>query len=247
MAPLSPLSPSRSALAARFRRRTRNLGSAALCLLLAGTTACVHEIPPPPAPERKLPAIEDPPDDPPEAGSTHVILDAEDGPADVRVVVGTVQGVGSVNGRVASWHAVTTRRLCRTPCGTTLPRGDHTLVFASPTDETRVSTAETTVGSRPLAVRHAVGRVESHPGLLIGGLTLLPLGLTTLAVGGVAAGTVGDEHQSLAYGALGVGALFTVIGVAMLCFGRTDVQPGTTTQWTLGDYSASPQQRKPSW
>lgn len=164
---------------------------------------------------------------------TRVALDADEKGADVSVVLATTEGTGYVGLHTVGWQAVATRRLCRTPCIVDLPRGDHSLVFASRTDDTRRSVADVTFGSRPEIVRHSIGRVEPHPWLFVGGLTLLPTGLTGVIAGAVAAPSLSDPgDRQLGYIALGAGAGLTALGALLLYLGRTDVQPGSTTQWS---------------
>lgn len=218
-----------SAMSRLLQNAVSLLGTAALASFAA---ACTHEIPPPPPPSYAMPNVDLPPDAPP-AGATRVILDADEQGAEVREITATATGTGYVGGHVARWTATASQSLCHTPCVVDLPRGDHTLVFTSRSDETRTSRVELGVGPRPVLVRHNVGLYEEHGAFRLGGATFLVLGMVGITAGAIAVPTVADDQKALGYGALVAGSALTVLGAVMLWLGRTDVQQGSTGQWLL--------------
>ncbi len=216
--------------------------------LLAFTSGCgVKEIPPPKAPEKKLPTVPDLPTDAPPRGASRVVLDTPDEQARVVEIMGVTQGVVS-NGRGTAYaSAVTTRPVCTTPCVVDLERGTHRLVFASQSDDERISEAEVQVGTKPTVVRHAIGSRRSHVGLGLLGGTSLVLGITGLTVGGVLYGVGAGSSSKSADGVkdtgtmlLLVGGGLTVVGAIVAYLARPEIQPGSTTQWPLGPETPSP-------
>jgi hypothetical protein len=179
-----------------------------------------------------MPNVDLPPEPPP-AGATRVILDADEHGVEVREITATATGTGQVGGRMATWKATATQSICHTPCVVDLPRGDHALVFTSRSDETRTSRIDLGVGPRPVLVRHNLGLHEEHGFFRLGGATFLTLGLVGITAGAIAVPTVADDQKTLGYGALAAGSALTVLGAVMLWLGRTDMQQGSTAQWTL--------------
>lgn len=135
--------------------------------------------------------------------------------------------------------------LCVTPCAVDLRQGAHQFVFKSRADPTRASTADVVVSSKPIFVRHTLGR-EAHTsggfltgaGLLFAGVgaTIIGGGLSMISAimpetdkNGVATGSDGLLTAGLV--TLAVGAVLGITGGVMMGFYRPAEQPGATTQW----------------
>jgi hypothetical protein len=229
------------------------LASAALHLAGCGDVA----LPPPVAPTKVIPEANDVPTEPVPPGGGRVVLDANGEKARVLEVSGaTFAGQGYQVSMLAS------RPLCAsTPCVVDLARGPHRLVFVSPTDPNRGSAVEIDVGSRPKVVRHAMGERIEHGALRtagtmtmsVGGLGVLTGGsilLTGLLLSGVdTASRSTDTSASIvsAGGAvLGIGAGVLALGVTLGILSRTEVRPGSTTEWLTEGEGRTPPDRGPT-
>lgn len=212
-------------------------------------------LPPPVAPTKVMPEVTDVPTEPVPQGGGRVLLDANGEKARVLDVSGaTFSGQGYAVSMVAS------RPLCAsTPCVVDLARGPHRLVFVSPTDPNRGSSVEIDVGSRPKVVRHAMGERIEHGALRtagtmtmsIGGLGVLTGGsilLTGLLLSGVDTTSRSTDTSASIVSAggavLGIGAGVLALGVTLGILSRTEVRPGSTTEWlTEGEARTLPEPR----
>lgn len=188
------------------------------------------------------------PEGPITAGSGRIVLDAEPGKGSVRVVrvERTEMSVATTRG-YAQGVAFSTHLVCsKTPCAIDLPAGSHELVFQATRDERDVSAAtfDVTAG-RTQVVRHAVGHYEPHMGWKVLGTTGLTLGITGALAGGLLlpVGQMVDSDGVRTAGivTLGVGVGVLALGIASLVIGRTEIQPGATTQWPLKQDGADEQ------
>jgi hypothetical protein len=187
---------------------------------LLGTAACVAHVPPPPVPDKVIPEVATKPD-PPASDQGQVTIDTTNGPATVSVVL---MGFG--------YSGALTKNLCATtPCTANLPIGSFDLVFSGKGDPTMASSDAVQVTRTPSIMRHTIGNVQSSPGLLIGGITLVTLGGSGVLVGGLG---LTSEYSSTTSSllTLGVSAAITVAGALMMSAGRTRIQPGSSVQWT---------------
>jgi hypothetical protein len=159
-----------------------------------------------------------------------VVLDANQ-PASVSVVLGRSTGYATAGGRTAMVFSTMTRRVCvQTPCAANLPYGQHELIFQSPEDPSRVSSAAVTVGEKPSVVRHALGTQKSNsPAALVFGVLSMTFGVTGVITGGVLAGVL--ENKEPGYIILGSGVGLTALGALLFYAGRFVRQEGTTIQW----------------
>jgi len=190
---------------------------------LLATGACVAHVPPAPIPDKVVPQVANKPD-PPAADEGQVTIDTTNGPATVSVVV---MGLG--------YARALTKNLCATtPCTANLPLGSFDLVFNGKRDPTLASSDAVQVTRTPSIMRHTIGSVESSPGLLIGGITLVTLGGSGVLVGGLG---LMSEYSSTTSSllTLGVSTAITVAGALMMSAGRTRIQPGSSVQWTPDD------------
>ena len=190
-------------------------------LALVAATGCIVHVAPPPAPEKVMPKLTMDPE-PPGDGDGQVIVDASNGPATVTVVL------------LSSGSRALTKTVCAaTPCAVNLPIGSHDLIFAGKTDPSMASTDAVQVGRTPSILRHTVGKVDSSPGLMWGGLGVITLGATGMLVYGVSAtSSVSGESKTGDYIGLGVSTALTAAGAIMMYAGRTKLQPGSSVQWT---------------
>jgi hypothetical protein len=192
--------------------------------------ACSETLPPPSAPPREVPRIENPPG-PAAQGEGQVVLDAHGERAAVALVLGHSQGFASAGGRTAVVYSTMTRRVCvETPCATNLPYGQHELIFQSREDPSRVSSAAVTIGEKPSVVRHAMGTNKSNsPAALVFGLVSMSIGIPGIITGGIMAGAM--ENKEPGFIILGSGIGLTTLGALLLYVGRVVRQEGTTVQW----------------
>lgn len=227
---------------------------------LFALSGCAVHSTAPPKPQPTLPNIAEPASPPPD-GSGRVVVDVAGDEAKVSRVVDTTTVVTDPDH--PEWHvhhghgvggpSPTSRRselLCISPCILDLRQGAHTLVFTSTRDETRTSSGDIVVSSRPIAVRHALGREKPASSGYVGGamLTLLGGGLTL--IGGVATTvgvvakrpeddpsgkTKGDPSVFLGIGlvSLGIGLVTGTTGILLMSNNQPEHHPGATTQWTL--------------
>lgn len=214
----------------------------------------------PPKPEPILPKL-DAPALPPPDGSGRVFVDVAGDEAKVSRVVDTTTVVTDPDHpewHVHHGHAVagpspTARRselLCISPCILDLRQGAHTLVFSSTRDETRTSSGDVVVSSRPIGVRHALGKEKAASSGYLGGamLTLLGGGLTLIGGAATTVGLVakrpeddptgktkGDPSVFLGIGlvSLGIGLVTGTTGILLMSSNRPEHQSGSTVQWTL--------------
>jgi hypothetical protein len=232
-----------------------------LCSVLlvgsAGMTGCAANVAAPAVPERVAPDTTIAPAEPPPPTHGRVFIDAVGAQAKVSDVTETttVATVLPQGGRGNSLQALQQRKLrplCITPCAVDLTQGWHSLVFESVNDELATSTVDVTVSSRPLAVRHALGRDKPPSGGYLGGVMMvipasgLLLSGTLMAIIGATASDPGPgldangHAKSDARVLLPIGLVLTGIGVALGLGGtllilnnRPEKQPGSTTQWAL--------------
>lgn len=224
------------------------------------TTGCVTSLPPPAAPERVAPSLAGRPPSAAPEGSGRVVLDAAGEPARVVEIVGsstsgiiTARGYGVV-------MTTTTRPLCLTPCIADLSYGSHALAFMSDADPERGSVASVDVGDHTTVMRHAMGRTTRHPALVVSGATAIGVGALGIGAGAILAHdasrgspwtdkygnssrVAGDTSPGYALASLG-GALL-VTGAILLVLGRTEVQPGASTQWVLTEPKHGPRKDDP--
>lgn len=212
------------------------------------------KLPPPAAPERKLTETPEVPTDATPEGAGRVVLEANGEKARVVEVSGaTVQSYGY------SFNLVAQRPVCAsTPCVVDLARGPHRLVFVSQADGDRGSAAEIDVSGRPKVIRHAMGERIEHGGLKTGSNTALTLGVLGALTGGsvLAFGAIRSSsttEPNAGSGAVGVGgavlgisAGVIALGVTLGILGRTEVRPGTTTEWTLDSNGNGPTKAPPT-
>ncbi len=202
--------------------------------------ACTRELPPPAAPAQQRVELETTPEGAIPAGAGRVLLDAEPSKGAVRVVrVDRTEMSVSTSRGYARGVAFSTHLVCaKTPCAVDLPAGSHELVFQAARDERDASSAafDVTAG-RTQVVRHAVGFVDVHGGWKALGVTGITLGGSSALVGGLliplASVAESDGMHTAGVVMLGAGAGAIALGIASLVVGRTELQPGATTQWTL--------------
>jgi hypothetical protein len=125
-----------------------------------------------------------------------------------------------------------TKNLCATtPCTANLPLGSYDLIFASKSDPDMASSDAVQVTRTPSIMRHTVGNVQSSPGLLIGGISVVTLGGCGVLVGGL--GLMSEfSSKTSSLVTLGVSTAITIVGALMMSAGRTRIQPGSSVQWT---------------
>jgi hypothetical protein len=222
-----------------------------------GMTGCVANVEPPAVPERIAPDLTIAPAEPAPPNHGRVFIDAVGEQAKVSDVTETttVATVLPQGGRGNSLQALQQRKLrplCITPCAVDLTQGWHSLVFESVNDGLSTSTADVTVSSRPLAVRHALGRDKPLNGGYLGGvMMIIPgggflLSGTLMAIIGATASDPGpgvdangkaksDPRVLLPIGLVvaGIGAALGLGGTLLILNNRPEKQPGSTTQWVL--------------
>jgi hypothetical protein len=198
--------------------------------IIASVEACiVHEVAPPPVPERTMPAVPNASGEV-RAGMARVAI-ATDVPARVRLRDAdgrelprdTVQGA-------APWG-----RLCtETPCAVTLPRGRYQLNFWAVYDGGRSSSASVTFAHDSEVVNHALGQERVGAGQPIGaGLIVVGTALLAWAALSVVVKGGNDNHDVAPEKGMAVGALGgIVVGGVLLGVSATTRQPGSTTQWS---------------
>jgi hypothetical protein len=195
----------------------RVLPTAVVLLVGAG---CVAHVPPPPEPEKIVPEVAMQVD-PPAADEGQVTIDATNGPAEVTAVLLSLGRSGAF-----------TKSICATtPCTANLPLGSYDVVFASKRDPKVGSKDAVQVTRTPTIMRHTMGSVESSPGLQIGGITAATLGGSVALVGAISL-TSSFTSTGASLATLGVGAAITAAGLWMMHAGRTQIQPGSSVQWT---------------
>lgn len=202
--------------------------------------ACTRELPPPVAPPRQHVALETLPEGPIPAGSGRVLLDAEPGKGAVQVVrVDLTEMSVSTTRGYARGVAVTKHLVCsKTPCAVDLPAGSHELVFQGSHDERDVSAAtfDVTAG-RTQVVRHSVGFFDAHGGWKALGVVGVTIGGASAVSGGLGF-VLGSQRDSDGLRTIGTvmmggGLAILALGITSFVVGRTEVQPGSTTQWAL--------------
>ncbi len=211
--------------------------------------ACVRELPPPAAPPKQKVELQTMPAGPIPAGAGRVVLDAEAGKGEARVVRVDKTEVSVATARGTGYGvSYSTQLICsKTPCAVDLPAGSHQLVFQATGDERDASAATFDVAAgRSHVVRHAIGHVEPHSGWKAVGATGISIGIPAAVVGGVLIPISGisdsDGMRTAGFVSLGAGVGLLTLGIVSLVIGRTEVQPGATTQWTLepGDAEERP-------
>jgi hypothetical protein len=204
--------------------------------LVAPSGCGVTQLPPPSPPAQLLSAAVLPAEPPP-PGETTVVIDS-DAPAGVAEVTGTVVGVARGGAMVAE----ELRPVClATPCAVHLPRGPHTLEFASP-DGTRGGHGVVEVGPDPSAYRYALGntrpsrRTRDIVGIVasVGGLVAETVGVGLLEQDSKTTGVDAAPAAALAIG--GVGAM--VVALVLVATGHT-TQNGAGTQWPIAPDAAA--------
>ncbi len=234
--------------------RMHSLASSIVALTVC-TAGCMHNLPPPPVPERVAVAPDIVPPASPAPSDGRVVVDVVGEKAKVfevtELTTRSNPGIGGKN----SWMVPPQldrkmRPLCLTPCAIDLPLGWHSLVFESTTDSTRTSTADVTVTAQPTEVRHALGHEKAMNGGYIGGIAMLVPAAGLLVMGSVAtaigasakdpgpnppAGTKGDARVFLPVGLvlLGIGAALGIGGSILIATNAPEKQPGSTAQWAL--------------
>ena len=233
-----------------YRFSSPKLGLAALGVLATFSVACGEvRLPAPVAPSKELPNPPELPDEHTPEGAGRVVLDASGEKARVVEVAGA-----TVESRGFHYSLVALRAICAsTPCVVDVPRGPHRFVFVSHADPTRTSDTEIDVGSRTKVVRHALGERIEHGALQAGSnaaYTVGTLGALTggsiLLVGAISSSssTTDPNKGSSLVGAggavLGISAGVIALGITLGILGRTEVRPGSTTEWTLDDSGETP-------
>jgi len=226
------------------------LGLACSSLLAAATGCSTATLPPPAAPARVEPAIEEPPKDAAVSPNGRVVLDTEGESA----TVSRVTQSANVYGPAAQYKTYPPASsplvrqeelLCVTPCAVDLRQGAHQFVFKSQKDPVRVSTADVVVTSQPIFVRHALGREARMSSGYVTGAGLLIGGIGASLIGGGLAGIAAIMPERDSNGSttsseglltaglvtLGIGVVTGTIGGLIMGFNRPAEQPGATTQW----------------
>lgn len=205
----------------------KQIGLVAIAAL--GTVACTSRLPPPRVPDRQVPELATTPA-PPGRGLGQVIVDATNGPARVSLILSAF----TLHTGRGTFSSLTARPLCpRTPCAVALGYGTYNLLLQSQTDPELISADAVQVGTAPSIFRHTMGRNTSSPVLMAGGITALSLGLSGALTGAIVLPL--DERTGLhAFGlySLGIGAAVTAVGAVLMYMGRSEVQPGSSVQWT---------------
>ncbi len=179
-------------------------------------------------------------------GEGQVTFDTVSGRARVDVVTGrqvpvyNIADNGSDVGGAYSGHqgvSVSTVPLCVTPCLANLKYGAYELQFtALKAGSPRVGSAYIQVGQQPSIVRHAMGYRKTHLARLITGVMGIGFGMIGLGAGAamLAAGeTDAGTDLSMAGGVtLGISGVLTVGAIILTYLGRSEIQPGSTVQWT---------------
>jgi hypothetical protein len=208
-------------------------------LALVLTAGCVHVLPPPPEPERVVPASYAPAPPAPQ-GTSPLILDTPAEPATVEEVTGHYEGTDS---RGHSMEGSTYRNVCAsTPCAANLELGQHVLRFTSLVDPLNGGTGVVLAGPRPSAYRYAMG--HGDPGKAMVGLVTTSLGVAAASAGFAffLSGTMTDSitHQqsspgeaSAGTGLMVGGGVLAVAGAVMAFLWGPRVQNGTGVQWDL--------------
>jgi hypothetical protein len=187
----------------------------------------VRELPPPQAPSREVPVELDVPEDPPQPGTSRVILDAN---GERAKVVELTSG------------SLRVRPLCTTPCVLDMPYGSHPLLLQSLTDAERRSRADLEVGPYAKVLRHTLGERRDGGTANTVGTSLLVVGALAATTGALFWGSGalsrsldgepnGIEGTGRIVTGLGAGAM--VIAIPLLLVGRPSERPGATTEWTL--------------
>lgn len=198
-----------------------------LAVALGGVvlTGCAaRALPPPEVPEARL-AGESPPLPPPVAGFGRVVLEVEEGTAEVSELTG--------NGRESA-HA-----LCTTPCVVTLLRGEHTLRFRSVVDAENASQGTVAALAWPTAYRHALGIDAPRAGARIGGWIATSVGITATLLGllaGVLPRATDSSHEAenIATWGLSLGGVAALgVGIGLLVGLPPTSQPGSGVQFAL--------------
>jgi hypothetical protein len=221
----------------------RRTAPVAVAFVLLELTGCgVRELPPPTAPDKIVPELDEPPPAP-EGGRGVVVIDATNGPAKVYEVLGTTAADVSLAGRYGHASSVTTRLVCNsTPCFTTGPLGAYTLVLESADPEKIERNVRDTVTldlrRRPTVVRHTFGEGTRTSALSQAGPTAVALGAGGLLLGGMfwflgATRDPPDGFVSVGETTLIVSAVVLAAGIVVSIVGRPTHQSGATTQWTL--------------
>lgn len=213
----------------------------AIPLLLFVAGCAYRELSPPNAPARTFPDVVVP-DEPPEKGTTRVVLDANGERAIVTEVKSWTSSRGWVEGAATTLSTVTEeeRPVCIAPCTVALPRGMHVLRFKAPSGA-RASEVALQVDERSKVVRHAMGGVEEGSGAAtFSAIMLAILGGTAVMVGGLLfvpsdaepSSTTETRHQTGAALMIGGGAA-VALSVPLFLLARGTRQPGATTEFNF--------------
>lgn len=197
------------------------VGAAVAVAMMTG--ACMTTLPPRERPARRAPTVELPREAPPPHHGW-LLIEADVEPTTATMIEGYDAAIAVGPGGTAHASAVLTRRLCRTPCLVAVPRGSQEISLTT-LDGRRGAQDVVDVGSEPVHVVANLGRVEGSPTKILGGRTLVVLGVTTLLLA-----SLSDDHAGVWYG-LGAGAV--VGGGALMYSGRVRRQDGAVTSYPL--------------
>lgn len=184
---------------------------------------CIFDqLPPTQRPAQQPPTV--PVDVPPTSGQGQIVLDVEQGPAQVESI--TAQEVWS--GTYVQGSATQTVPICVTPCVANMPFGAHKVRFKLLSDPNYNGDEMITVGSQRSIVRYNPGRNHVRFGGLLGGATLVTIGGVTGIIGLAMSAT--ESGQSTGSTLLVTGAVATLVG--MILWRHTIVQQqGALQQW----------------
>ncbi len=218
------------------RRSTYRLAAALSGVVATGCAA--RTLPPPEVPESRL-AGESPPLPPDVAGFGRVVLEVDEGTAEVSEVVANGREARDDQGAPAAVGREPAHPLCTTPCVVTLLRGEHTLRFRSLVDAENASLGTVAALAWPTAYRHALGIDAPRAGARVAGWIATSVGITAALLGllaGVLPRATDSSHEAanIATWGLSLGGVAALgVGVGLLVGLPATSQPGSGVQFPL--------------
>lgn len=213
--------------------------SAAGALVLAstlGSTGCVRQLPPLPAPEAIVPSTNATSE--PAAGTGRLVIDVVDGPMQVQRVHMKAEPFDDGQGRTRFRFYEAPEPLCASPCVVDLTPGNVLLGFPVTGDDHPLEVELVHVGEETAVYRRSLSHYRHNQGALwvlgiigtslggtslLTGTTLLPLGLADGNDGLTTAGAI----------TLGGGALLVTLGVLAIRADSPTYRPGSAIHFPL--------------
>lgn len=205
-------------------------------LLFAG---CVRQLPPPPAPEPVVPAVETASD--PAPGQGRLVIDVVDGPTEVQRVHMRAEPFDDGQGRQRFRFTEAPELLCSaSPCVVDLAPGNVLLGFPVVGDEHDLDVELVHLGEETAVYRRSLSHYNENEGAMwvlgiiatslgassaVTGMALLPIGLSDDSDGMTIAGAV----------TLGGGALLTTLGILAIHADSSSYRPGSAIHFPLAD------------